>query len=115
MKTRVLVVEDDPFIRMDIVAMVEDAGFDVLEAGNADEAVSVLERETTIELLVTDIDMPGSMDGLKLARLTRDRWPPVKIVVISGRVKPSASELPDDARFLTKPVAPRQLQGVLSF
>lgn len=93
--------------------MVEDAGFDVLEAGDADEAVSVLERETAIRLLVTDIDMPGSMDGLKLARLTRDRWPPVKIVVISGRVKPLPSELPADAQFLTKPVAPRQLQGVL--
>ncbi len=114
LKTRVLVVDDDPFIRMDIAAMVEDAGFEVYEAEDADQAVSVLERDTTIRLLVTDIDMPGSMDGLKLARLTRDRWPPVKIIVISGRVKPEVAELPDDAQFLTKPVSPHRLEAALA-
>lgn len=114
MKTRVLVVEDDPFIRMDIATMVEDAGFDVIEAGDADEAVTVLEREPAIQHLVTDIDMPGSMDGLKLARLTRDRWPLVEIIVISGRMKPAADELPEDAQFLSKPIMPRKLEEALA-
>ena len=113
MKSRVLVVEDDPFIRMDLAAMVEDAGFDVFEASDADEAVTVLECQPAIQLLVTDIDMPGSMDGLELARMTRDRWPPVKIIVTSGRIRPAEGDLPGDAQFLTKPISTRQLEAAL--
>jgi CheY-like chemotaxis protein len=81
---RSLVVEDETFVRMDVVEMLRVAGFDVLEAANADEAIGMLERSTDIRLVVTDIDMPGSMNGLKLAAAVRDRWPPVSIIATSG-------------------------------
>ena len=74
---RILVVEDETFVRMDAVEMLRTAGFDVLEAVNAKEAIQMLERNSDIRLIFTDIDMPGSMNGLKLAAAVRDRWPPV--------------------------------------
>ncbi len=82
----VLIVEDDPFVRMFAVVVVEEAGFVALEAANADEAVAILEARSDISLLFTDIDMPGSMDGLKLAHAVKDRWP--KILVVSGLARP---------------------------
>ena len=81
----VLVVEDDPLLRMLAVEVVEEAGFIAIEARDADEAVILLESRTDIALLFTDINMPGSMDGLKLAHAVRDRWPPIKILVVSGK------------------------------
>lgn len=81
----VLVVEDDFLLRMDAVDMVRAAGFEAVEAGNADEAISILEARPNIHVVFTDIQMPGSMDGLKLAKFVRDRWPPIKIVATSGR------------------------------
>src|SRR4051794_18640125 len=81
---RILVVEDETFIRFDAGDMLRAAGFDVLEAVNADEAILMLERHSDIRLVFTDIDMPGSMNGLKLAAAVRDRWPPVKIIATSG-------------------------------
>ena len=99
----VLVVEDEPLIRMDAVAMIEDAGFDVIEAANADEAIAFLETRPEISIVFTDIEMPGSMDGLKLARAVRDRWPPVVLIVASGRISPRVEEMPSDTVFLRKP------------
>ena len=99
----VLIVEDDPLLRMLAVEVVEEAGFLVLEAGNADEAVALLETRLDISLLFTDIEMPGSMDGLKLARAVRDRWPPIKILIVSGKVRLRPSELPSNSRFVGKP------------
>jgi len=99
----VLVVEDEAIIRMDIAHQLSDAGYDVFEAGTADEAVSLLEANTSIRILFTDIDMPGSMDGLKLAAAVRDRWPPVKIVVTSGHRVVEITDLPDGSVFFSKP------------
>eukprot|EP01035_Chromulina_nebulosa_P042709 gene42709-57821_t len=79
----VLVVEDEILVRMDIAMSLEAEGFVVLEAANADEAIDILNSRSDIRLMFTDIDMPGSMDGLKLAMAVRDRWPPVKIIVTS--------------------------------
>src|ERR1700688_3632609 len=76
-----------PLLRMLAVEAVEEAGYVALEAGDADEAIALLESRPHIALLFTDIDMPGSMDGLKLAHAVRDRWPPVKILVASGKVR----------------------------
>jgi CheY-like chemotaxis protein len=98
----VLIVEDDPLLRMIAVDLVEDEGFVTLEAGNADEAVSVLESHLGISLLFTDIDMPGSMDGLKLAHAVRNRWPPIRILIVSGNLPP-LSELPSNSCFVRKP------------
>jgi CheY-like chemotaxis protein len=102
-KILVLIVDDEPIIRMDLGDMVRDAGYEVLEANDADEAVRLLEVHDAIRILVTDIEMPGSMDGLKLAAAVRERWPPVVIIVTSGRIQPANTELPSDTVFLGKP------------
>lgn len=99
----VLVVEDEALIRIAIVDELELAGFQVLEADTADRAIAVIEDHPQVQLIFTDIDMPGTMDGLKLAAFVRDRWPPIKIIVTSGRVIPNAASLPDDVPFVTKP------------
>lgn len=99
----VLVVEDEALVRMDIVDQLEDEGFEVFEAANADQAIAILDANPTIHLLFTDVDMPGSMDGLKLAAAVRDRWPPVKIIVTSGHRLVEITDLPDGSVFFSKP------------
>ena len=99
----VLVVEDEPLLRMLAVEVVEEAGFIAIEAGDADEAVVLLESRSDITLLFTDINMPGSMDGLKLAHAVRDRWPPIKILVVSGKQQLQCSDLPSNSCFVGKP------------
>lgn len=109
----VLIVEDEFLLRMDAVDMIAAAGFEVLEAGNADEAIEILEARRDITVVFTDIQMPGSIDGLKLARAVRGRWPPIKIVATSGHVHVSETDLPEGGRFLAKPYSPKQVTGVL--
>jgi|SRR6185437_2572209 CheY-like chemotaxis protein len=99
----VLVVEDEVLIRMSIADSLEEAGFTVYEAANADQAIKLLEVHQDIRVLFTDIDMPGSMDGLRLAEAVRNRWPPVKIIITSGHVKIRQEELPVDGHFFAKP------------
>ena len=99
----VIVVEDETLVRLDIVVSLENEGFNVLEATNADDAIAILDAHPEIRLLFTDIDMPGSMDGLKLAVAVRDRWPPVMIIVASGHQQLSDELLPVDGKFFTKP------------
>lgn len=99
----VLVVEDDPIVRMDVLSIIEEAGFEVIEATNADDAILILEARSDISVVFTDIEMPGSMNGLKLAFAVRDRWPPVAIIVASGRIRPHPDEIPQKAAFLRKP------------
>jgi DNA-binding NtrC family response regulator len=102
-KTIVLVVEDEPLLLLMAGTMVEDAGLEPLYAGNADEAVAILETRADIGIVFTDVDMPGSMDGIKLAAAIRDRWPPISIIVVSGHTSVALSELPEGARFFGKP------------
>jgi CheY-like chemotaxis protein len=109
----VLIVEDEFLIRMEAVNLIRDAGFDVVEAGNADEAILILERRFDITVVFTDIQMPGSMDGLKLAAAIRGRWPPIKIVATSGLLSLSEDDLPSGSRFLPKPYSPQQVVGAL--
>ena len=90
----VLIVEDESLIRMGAVVLIEDAGFEVYEAGDADAAIALLEVHKEICLIFTDVDMPGSMDGLKLVHYVRGRRPPVKIIVTSGHVKVSEDSGP---------------------
>lgn len=104
MSTTILVVEDDGLIRMDLADTLADQGFAILEAGNADEAIEILEQTPLIHALVTDIDMPGSMNGLELARHVAEIRPDCAIAVISGRYSPSQGAFPAKARFLSKPV-----------
>ena len=99
----VLVVEDDVLLRINAGEMIESAGFDVVETASADEAIAVLERRVAIHIVFTDIQMPGSMDGLKLAHVIRSRWPPVRIIATSGQVALRPGDLPEGGRFLPKP------------
>jgi CheY-like chemotaxis protein len=109
----VLIVEDEFLLRMDAVDMIKAAGFDAIEASNADEAIEILEARRDITVVFTDIQMPGSMDGLKLARAVRGRWPPIKIVATSGHVGVRDADLPEGGRFLAKPYSPTEITEVL--
>ena len=108
-KTNVLVVEDEMVLRMRAVDIVEDAGFTAIEATNADQAISVLEARSDISLLLSDIQMPGSIDGLKLAHAVHERWPDVKIILVSGHINPSNQERPENSRFFGKPINSKQM------
>jgi two-component system, response regulator PdtaR len=99
----ILIVDDEPLLRMLAAEVAEEAGFEVLEAANADDAVTLLETHPEVALLFTDINMPGSMDGLKLAHAVRGRWPSIEIIVVSGQVQPRKSDLPSNSCFLEKP------------
>jgi two-component system, response regulator PdtaR len=109
----VLIVEDEALLRLAAIDMIEDAGFDVIEAPNADEAIAILEQRGDIHLVFTDIHMPGSMDGLKLAHFVKDRWPPIKIVATSGQARIVPRDLPDGGRFLNKPYTAAQIGETL--
>jgi CheY-like chemotaxis protein len=106
-KLTVLVVEDEPMLLLFAQDFLEDAGFQTLTAPNADAAIEVLETDDSINIVFTDINMPGSMDGLKLAHAIRNRWPPIVIVVTSGNVAPL--ELPTGSRFFNKPFEPQKV------
>lgn len=102
-KPVVLVVEDEFLVRMQAVEVIEEAGFDVVEAANADEAIGLLETRKDIRIVFTDIEMPGSMDGIKLARAIRDRWPPIELILTSGRHRLGTDEIPARGKFVPKP------------
>ena len=98
-----LVVEDEPIILMDAADILEDLGFEVLEAWNGDTALAVLRERAPVDLLFTDVHMPGTLDGFTLARTVAERWPGTKVVVCSGHVTPAAGALPAGAVFIDKP------------
>ena len=109
----VLIVEDEAPVRMTAVGMIEEAGFEVLEATNADEAIVLLEARHDITVVFTDIEMPGSMDGLRLAQAVRGRWPPIKIIATSGRYVVRDGDLPSGGLFLAKPYSSDQISNAL--
>lgn len=109
-KGLILVVDDEALMRMGAVDVAEEAGFSVVEAGNADEAIPILESRDYIGLIITDIDMPaGSMNGLRLAAAVKRRWPPIHIIVMSGHCRANEKDLPSGAVFLSKPYLLKQL------
>lgn len=110
----VLVVEDDALLRMYAVEMIEEAGFQVMEAQDADEAIKLLESRSDIRIIFTDIDMPGSMNGLKLAHAVAHRWPPIRIIATSGHFRMREGDLPDGGRFIPKPYRQHQVIGALT-
>ena len=105
----VLVVEDEALLLFSIADELRDLGFNVLEARNADEALARLEAHEEIAVVFTDIDMPGSMDGLQLTALVDQRWPAKKVVVTSGKKLPDRSAMPAHVQFLSKPYAIEQV------
>jgi CheY-like chemotaxis protein len=100
----VLIVEDEMLLRMRAVDMVEDAGFTSVEAVDADEAVAILEARSDVALMITDIQMPGSMDGLQLAHTVHQRWPSIRIILVSGQLNLADADIPPDSRFFGKPL-----------
>jgi CheY-like chemotaxis protein len=101
--TLVLVIEDEFLVRLNAVSLLEKAGFATLQAGGADEAIALLEARKDIRIVFTDINMPGSMDGLRLAHAIRHRWPPIELVLTSGNMRVPDEDLPERGIFLHKP------------
>ena len=99
----VLIVEDEPLVRMMVIELFEDEGFEVLEAGDADEALGIFGERDDVALLFTDVEMPGSLDGYALARWARINRPAVKTMIVSGRALPRSGDVPEGACFLGKP------------
>ncbi len=114
-KTRpvVLIVEDEFLIRMHAVEMIKSGGFDLVEASDADEAIDILENRFDITVVFTDVQMPGSMDGLKLAAAIGGRWPPIHIIATSGMVNVSKDDLPRGSCFLSKPYSAPEIVAAL--
>jgi CheY-like chemotaxis protein len=109
----ILIVEDDTLLRMDAVAMIKAEGYQTIEATNADDAIMLLESRADIAVIFTDVQMPGSMDGLKLAAAVKDRWPPVKIIATSGLGTVGVSDLPEGGRFIPKPYTGSQISTAI--
>jgi two-component sensor histidine kinase/ActR/RegA family two-component response regulator len=105
----VLVVEDEMVLRMRAVDIVEDAGFNAIQAVNADQALAILEGRSDIAMLFSDIQMPGSMDGLKLAHAVHERWPSIKIILVSGKLSPAEADRPEHSRFFGKPLEAKRM------
>jgi CheY-like chemotaxis protein len=102
-KAVILVVEDEALIRIGAVQMLEEAGFAAVEASNAGDAIRILDLRSDIRAVFTDINLPGTLDGMRLARLVRRRWPPIHLILTSGLVSPKEEELPANGRFIRKP------------
>jgi CheY-like chemotaxis protein len=103
MKPLVLIVEDQAIVRLVAASMLQDAGFDTLEADTAENALEVLEHNADVRVLFSDVQLPGAMDGLDLARTVHDRWPGIGLLLTSGGVRVREDEMPDDGSFLPKP------------
>jgi two-component system, response regulator PdtaR len=109
----VLVVEDETLVRMFMTDFLDEAGFKVFEAVSADEALTVLEARPDVQAVVTDIEMPGSMNGIALAHVIRHRWPGIGVIVTSGRQRPGPDDLPDEVVFFAKPYLPETVIAVI--
>ena len=109
----VLLVEDEPLVRTVQVDILREANFWVLEAQDADEAFEILKRRPDVRAVLTDVDMPGSIDGFEFARLVAQGWPEVGVLVISGKTAPEPGDLPPSALFAAKPVTPDALVELL--
>ena len=109
----ILVVDDEAMIRTAMIYIVEDAGYSAVEAADADEAIIMLERCPHIVAVLTDINMPGTMDGLQLSRVIRARWPSVGLVITSGRFIARAAQMPAGVHFISKPYTPGEIVSAL--
>ncbi len=109
----VLVIDDDPTIRLLASDFIADSGFEALKAANADEAVQILESRDDIRAIFTADDMPGSMDGLRLAHAVRDRWPAIHFIIASAYRRIAQREMPPGSRFFMKPYNPKHMVAAL--
>jgi two-component system, response regulator PdtaR len=107
--TVMLTVEDEFLISEYLGHVLEEAGYDVISTSNADEAIAVLESRNDIRVIITDINIPGSMNGLKLAAAVQGRWPPTKIIVATGKDRPEENQMPEQSQFVAKPYVPERI------
>ena len=112
-KPTVLVVDDEPIVRLYACGVLEEAGYPTMEAGDAQEAMRIL-ADGRITILIADIEMPGSMGGLALARRVRATWPHIAVIVASGQRLPLPDELPEESEFLAKPFSPERLLSLIA-
>lgn len=108
----VLVVEDEALLLFAIGDDLRAAGFAVVEAGNADQAARLMAANPAIRAVFSDIDMPGSMDGVGLCALVRQRWPAVHFILTSGKRRPGAPDMAD-VPFIPKPYAPSAVAAAI--
>jgi len=108
-KPAILVVDDEELLRLHAADLLEENGYSVVEAANAQAALKALETRPEVRLLFTGIQMPGPIDGMELARLVHERWPHILLVITSGRERPNQTEIPDDGRFIVKPYRAAEL------
>lgn len=106
---KILVVEDEPLIRLGLTDVLIEAGYEVSEAAHAAQAIAILEADPGIHLVLTDVDMPGDMDGILLAQYVRNRWPPIQLIVVSGKAGIDLDTLPLGSRFIGKPYPQDQM------
>jgi len=112
--TVVLVIDDEPILRIAMMDLVEDAGFEVAGAANAKDAIRVLESRADVGLIVSDIHMPPGIDGMALAAIVRDRWPPIEIILVSGRLRANEVRMPEGSVFFSKPYRPADIVATIS-
>lgn len=105
----ILVVEDEPLLRLAAVDLVEAAGYEAVAAADATEAVAILEERNDIRVVFTDVDMPRGVDGMRLAAIIRDRWPPIKVIVVSGHIEDPGDRIPAETVFFVKPYREEQI------
>ena len=109
----VLIVEDEPVQRMMLLDIVDQAGFDAVEAMDADDAVRILENRLDIRIVLTDIDMPGGRDGMKMAASIRSRWPPIELIITSSQRNPKLDDIPARGVFFSKPYDSNEIIEVM--
>ncbi|HEY0919666.1 response regulator [Devosia sp.] len=109
---RILIVDDEPLIRLGLMSLVEEWGYEADMAADAKSAIALMEQER-FDLIITDVDMPG-MDGIALAHYAASTWPPIRIIVVSGKITVDAASLPDGARFLAKPCSDTILNAAIA-
>jgi CheY-like chemotaxis protein len=113
-RVKILVVENEAIIRIELAAQLRDMGLNVLVASDADQAIALLDAHQDITVLLTDVTMPGSMDGVRLAHHVRNRWPPIKIVATSGRLGAGEGDLPPGSTFFAKPYSPETVKQAIT-
>lgn len=112
-KAVVLIVEDEPLLRMNVIDLVEEAGFEAIDVANATQALQVLESRSDIRIILSDIDMPPGIDGMALVALVRDRWPPIAIILVSGQIASPDVRIPHGGLFFSKPYRSTDLIAAL--
>jgi DNA-binding NtrC family response regulator len=112
-KAAILIVEEQALVRMESADIVKDAGFEALEARDADEAVRILAARSDIRVVFLETKISGSIDGLTLAKVIRDRWPPVHLILTSGLDVTNEDELPENSIFIQKPYSSEQVTAAL--